>query len=410
MIPDERPNVIAHGVSKQGSLIVFADDWGRHPSSCQYLVRHLMARRNVLWVNTIGMRRPRLDRTTLRRGWEKLREWSRKDRPAIGLPDDTQPKVVRPLMWPSFSRRWERGWNRRLLARQLAPWIEAMPRPRTAVTTIPIVADLLGLLPLDRWVYYRVDDFRHWPEMDGRVMADMEHQLISGADRIVAASERLREGVEECGRDAVLLTHGVDWRAWQNAATAPRELWSRAEALFAPFAPPRLVFWGSINWQMDEAILAALNQGAEAAIVLVGPVTDCPSGILRLSRVVTVGPVRPELLPLLAELSTVLIMPYKNGPGLEESQPLKLKEYLASRRPGVVRDLPANRAWGDALDLADSPQEFLNAVRLRIQTGLPPAQETARRRIRDEDWEQKAAVFDQVLFDGLLPGGAELPG
>ncbi|GAB4136999.1 glycosyltransferase family 1 protein [Thermopirellula anaerolimosa] len=384
-------------------MIVFADDWGRHPSSCQHLVRFLMARRNVLWVNTIGMRRPRLDRTTMRRGWEKLRQWLGRDRTSANNPDVSQPTVARPLMWPSFSRRWERAWNRRLLTRQLEPLIAALPRPRTAVTTIPIVADLMGLLPVDRWVYYRVDDFRHWPEMDGRVMAEMESRLISAADRIVAASERLREGAASCGRDAVLLTHGVDWRAWQNAAKAPRELWERAQSLFAPLAPPRFVFWGSINWQMDTGILSALSQDTEAVTILVGPVTDCPARILRLPRVKTVGPVSPELLPLLAELSTVLIMPYKNGPGLEESQPLKLKEYLATRRPVVVRDLPANRAWSDALDLADSPDEFVKAVRLRIETGLPTAQETARRRIREEGWEQKAAVFDRILFDGLSP-------
>ncbi len=390
--------------SRQGSLIVFADDWGRHPSSCQYLVRNLTLRRHVLWVNTIGMRRPRLDRTTFRRGWEKLREWLITDRFASAKPDAAQPAVVRPLMWPSFSRRWERAWNRRLLARQLEPLIAALPHPRTAVTTIPIVADLLEWLPVDRRVYYRVDDFRHWPEMDGRAMADMERLLISGADRIVAASERLQEGVEALGRNAALLTHGVDWRAWQDAANAPRELWEQAEALFRPLPPPRLVFWGSVNWQMDEAILAVLSQKAEAAIALVGPVTDCPAGILRLPRVRTVGAVKPELLPLLAELSAVLIMPYKNGPGLEESQPLKLKEYLATRRPAVVRDLPANRAWQDALDLANSPEEFLQAVRSRLHTGLPPAQERARRRVCEESWEKKAAVFDRILFEGLLPG------
>ncbi|NMC19462.1 MAG: glycosyltransferase family 1 protein, partial [Thermogutta sp.] len=235
-------------------------------------------------------------------------------------------------------------------------------------------------------------------------MADMEQRLISGADRIVAASERLKEGVEALGRDAALLTHGVDWQAWQDAANAPRDLWERAKALFTHLPPPRLVFWGSINWQMDEEILAALSHKAEATIVLVGPVTDCPARVVRLPRVRTAGPVEPQLLPLLAELSTVLIMPYKTGPGLDESQPLKLKEYLATRRPAVVRDLPANRAWRDALDLADSPEEFCKVVRLRIETGLPPAQETARRRVREESWEKKAAVFDRILFDGLSPG------
>ena len=47
-----------------GSLLVFADDWGRHPSSCQHLVRRLLDRHQVYWVNTIGTRTPRLNLAT----------------------------------------------------------------------------------------------------------------------------------------------------------------------------------------------------------------------------------------------------------------------------------------------------------------------------------------------------------
>ena len=54
-------------MSEDAPLLVFSDDWGRHPSSCQHLVRHLLPRRRVTWVNTIGMRPPRLDLATAKR-------------------------------------------------------------------------------------------------------------------------------------------------------------------------------------------------------------------------------------------------------------------------------------------------------------------------------------------------------
>ena len=56
-------------------LVVFADDWGRHPSSCQHLVRHLLPTRQVVWVNTIGTRPPRLDWGTAKRAAGKLWGW-----------------------------------------------------------------------------------------------------------------------------------------------------------------------------------------------------------------------------------------------------------------------------------------------------------------------------------------------
>ena len=32
-------------------LLVFADDWGRHPSSCQHLIQELLPQYQVTWVN-----------------------------------------------------------------------------------------------------------------------------------------------------------------------------------------------------------------------------------------------------------------------------------------------------------------------------------------------------------------------
>ncbi len=84
-------------------------------------------------------------------------------------------------------------------------------------------------------------------------------------------------------------------------------------------------------------------------------------------------------------------MPYADLPVTRAMQPLKLKEYLASGRPAVVSDLPANRAWSDCLDVAETPDAFSASVRLRLATGLPEAQRLARARLAGESWDQKSA-------------------
>src|SRR5260370_26946607 len=98
------------------TLLVFADDWGRHPSSCQPLVRRLLGRYQVCWVNTVGMRPPRPDWATFRRGLEKVSQWlgrphSARDSdaatgppsqpsPAAGEGQGGGPRVLNPRMWP----------------------------------------------------------------------------------------------------------------------------------------------------------------------------------------------------------------------------------------------------------------------------------------------------------------------
>src|SRR5262249_26482711 len=126
-------------------LLVFADDWGRHPSSCQHLIAQLLGRRQVYWVNTIGMRNPRLDLATARRAVEKLGGWFR--RPKESSNGELGPRVVNPRMWPWFSSSWGRGINKRLLGWQLGGLVQSFAEPPIVVTTIPIVADLMGVLP-----------------------------------------------------------------------------------------------------------------------------------------------------------------------------------------------------------------------------------------------------------------------
>src|SRR4051794_28152286 len=118
------------------SLLVFSDDWGRHPSSCQHLIGQLLPTHPVWWVNTIGMRPPRLDVATLRRGWEKLRHWSVPSRPKPSV-SEANLTIVNPQMWPWFRRRQDRWLNRKLLLRSLSSQVAAMPGRRIAITTIP---------------------------------------------------------------------------------------------------------------------------------------------------------------------------------------------------------------------------------------------------------------------------------
>jgi glycosyltransferase involved in cell wall biosynthesis len=373
-------------------LLVFADDWGRHPSSCQHLVRHLLERHRVYWVNTIGTRTPRLDLATLRRGFEKVGQWFRRSAPAEALPANLQ--VLNPKMWPWCGSAFGRGLNRRLLRAQLVPLLRSLPEPAVAVTTIPIVSDLIGLLPVRRWVYYCVDDFGQWPGLDQATLRHMEGRLIEQADTIIAVSENLQEKLAERGRSSHLLTHGVELEHWRVDGE-PADI---AELHGVP--RPLILFWGVVDRRMDvsfiERLAADLRQGT---MVFAGPSADPDPALDRIPRVLRLGPMRFEQLPQLARHAGVLIMPYADLPVTRAIQPLKLKEYLATGRPTVVRDLPATRPWADCLDLADTPESFSRAVRVRLESGLPVHQKNARGRLSSETWTEKARCFERWVLE-----------
>jgi glycosyltransferase involved in cell wall biosynthesis len=380
------------------ALLVFSDDWGRHPSSCQHLVSRLLPRYPVWWVNTIGMRRPGLDRTTLIRGWQKLQTWLRAS--AAASPTEESLQVVNPLMWPWFRGQGDRGINRRLLTWQLDRVVRSIDREVVAVTTVPVVADLIDRLPVARWVYYCVDDFGNWPGLDRQAVESMEAVLVRRADVLIAVSQTLQDRLAQWGRGSRLLTHGVDLEHW----ALPEEPGCRKTPpeQVAGLERPLVLFWGVLDRRMDVEMVRQMAEDMESgAIVLVGPLSDPDPQLLRLPRVRHVPPVPFDVLPRLAREAAVLVMPYADLPVTRMIQPLKLKEYLATGRPVVVRDLPATRPWADAADVAGDPTAFSAAVQRRIASGLPETQRAARRRLESEGWTAKAAEFEKLALEGF---------
>jgi glycosyltransferase involved in cell wall biosynthesis len=388
----EKCSVSDAATDPRPALLVFADDWGRHPSSCQHLVRQLLDRYTVYWVNTIGTRTPRLDLATLRRGLEKVRHWARPAQRAEALPANLH--VLNPRMWPWFTSRFDRVLNRRMLLHQLTPLLRTLPEPPVAVATLPIVADLIGPLPVRRWVYYCVDDFGQWPGLDQVTLQHMEARLLARADRVIAVSDVLQDRLAWLGRSAPLLTHGVDLDFW----TAPNG--QPAIPGLEGVERPLVVFWGVLDRRMDVAFVRQLAADLrEGMVVLAGPSAEHDPALDELPRVRRLGALPFEQLPHLAGEAAALVMPYADLPVTRAIQPLKLKEYLATGRPVIVRDLPATRAWADCLDLAATPEAFSEAVRRRLATGLPPEQEGARARLAGESWAAKAQELERWALD-----------
>ena len=387
-------------------LIVLSDDWGRHPSSCQHLVRALLDRYPVTWVNTIGMRQPGFSRGDLAKIARRLRIWGRMpgaDDGSPALPANLD--VLTPVMWPRFHRTWERRLNATLVSRAVSRALASSPHSsrerRVLLTTLPIAAPLLDRLPIDAVVYYCVDDHSAWPGLDGRVMHELEQQLVRRADRIVAASSALQQSLSSRGHDVALLTHGVDldlWRRNGDRGTAPLPAW--AGTLRQPIA----AFWGLIDRRLDSAWLHALmrpSDGFGGSLLLAGPLQDHDPALAALDRVVLPGSIPYSDLPQLAALADVLVMPYADSAATRAMQPLKLKEYLATSKPVVARDLPALREWADAVDLVGDAPSFVRAVADRARSGTPARQLQARQRVLGESWHVKAAELETLMADCL---------
>jgi glycosyltransferase involved in cell wall biosynthesis len=370
-------------------LLVFADDWGRHPSSCQHLVRRLKEHHPILWVNTIGTRQVKADGITLRRGVEKLRNW------AQGLTRvDERMWVIDLPMIPGLRGRALRSVNRALVQFRLRQIFKRLRLSRPVVlTTLPYIGWLVRGLPRRGLVYYCTDDYSHWPSADRDTLQEAERDLLQDADLVLAASRALFARLRPQARRCEYLPHGVDFQHFASSQRA-----SPADEL-AGCPGPRIGFFGLIYEKLNFELLRAVAERFRGgSLVMIGPKAHCPADFAALPNVHLLGP-RPyaELPRYIAGLD-LLLLPYVDDPMIRQSGPLKLRECLASGKPTVSVDVPEVRALRPHVRVAADIPTFLDQVSQGLREPADPEAVRARQASVEQDgWDSRAGVLRSYL-------------
>jgi len=380
---------LLNGVRKHPPLLVFADDWGRHPSSCQHLVARLAGDRDVVWANSIGTRRLKADALTLRRSFEKLCNWRR------GLAQVSERMWVVDLpMLPMTRGRVGQLTNEWLVTRKLEAIFKKLDLPAPIVlTTLPYVHWYVRDFPRQALVYYCTDDYAHWPAAQREAIERAEDELSREADLVLGVSHAL---VARLSRKVSChyLPHGVDvshFASTPQTGPAPPEL--------AALPGKKIGFFGLIYEKLDFELLARVaKMNGDASLVMIGRVDYCPEAFRKLPNVHFVGPRPYQDLPRWLAALDVLLLPYVDDPMIRQSSPLKLRECLASGKPTVSVDVPEARLLEPHVRVAADRSSFLQLVREAL---LESGELSAARRqaVAADDWNHRAEQLRQFLGD-----------
>lgn len=401
-------------------FVVFADDWGRHPSSCQHLFLRIIPQVQVIWVNTIGLRTPRFNLHDFKRTMQVIHAWIR---PHAGIRtrslDRTRqianggstpsasnavfPYIVNPVMWPSFQGPTSTALNHHLLSgavhealRHVAPGKHPI-----LVSTSPIVPGLFRDHVFKRKIYYCVDDFTHWHGINGPAMHRLEQQTLHACDLMIATSTSILDTRSPHAKASTLLTHGVDLAHFSGASPDP-------DSPLAALPHPIVGMFGVFDQRVDgQALKAAARLSPQASFVVLGPVVDRQPGEFHdVPNLRFYGAVPYADLPGHVAHFDLCILPYVVDASTWNINPLKLKEYLATGKPVIASPLPEAIRLAAYLTLA-APDAFPQAVAsalAMIDAGPAAQSDAAHTRLADflhsESWEAKAKSFlSDVMVD-----------
>jgi glycosyltransferase involved in cell wall biosynthesis len=384
-------------------FIIFSDDWGRHPFSCQHIMGHFLPHNRLLWVNTIGMRNPRLTVYDLKRSIEKVSSWfGSHEANRSPLPENLT--VISPVMTPYNNVSFVRALNRQTVIRTVKQALTTLHFcDPVVITTLPNAADYVGALGEVLSVYYCVDDFTHWPGVDGDLIKRMEELLLDKVDFVCASSEDLCRKKSRNGARPMLLAHGVDFDHFQAQVGGAKQA--------LPDCPsPVIGFFGAISSWLDFDLLASLaSMRPDWSFVLVGPVDTDVSSLESLANVHLSGRVSYQELPAVAAGFAVALIPFQLNEMTRSVNPLKLMEYLACGLPVVSTPLPEVLKFAGTVYIADSADGFAREIDLALAEDSPEKRQARLEVARQFSWESVAETLSAAIESALPVKGRATP-
>lgn len=351
----------------------------------QHLALRLAPTHDVFYVESMGLRRPKIALEDAKRIFQRIFK-------ASGTRMDNRHNemvVIKPHVLPYHANALISRLNGYLIRRQVRRLLAESPSPTLLWSFSPITYGIEDLF--DSVVYHSVDLLHELEGLPKQRLLEDERSLVANADAVIASSAFVQSHMYDQGASNVNL--------WENVADT--ELYSSVQSERTDSA----VFAGNLTPGKVDFNLLTKVADAGVEVMLAGPYRidgvkggDALERLLNHPKVTYHGNLAPNELALLLNSCTVGLIPYHQNPYTLGVFPMKVYEYLASGLSVVATPLPSLLgAANSSLELADG-DKFVSAVLTRIRPSLPEI-EANRRLAVGHSWTARADQANALIED-----------
>jgi glycosyltransferase involved in cell wall biosynthesis len=374
-------------------------DWATDLQTNQHHLMKRLARENrVLFVESLGLRRPQLAGRDVRRIARRLLRGLRGPRQADGL------HVLSPLVLPLHGNPLARRVNAWLLPGLVRRAMRRLGmRAPILWAYVPQAEALLEALHPDIVVYHCVDDIAAQPGIDGPSFRASETRFVEHADLVLASAPGLAERLRTISRNVLYAPNVADVQLFSSALRD-----GPLDAGMAGLPGPRIVFTGAVvttKLDMDLlVVLAAIRRNWSFA--LVGPVGpgDPRADVSRLAaepNIHLLGTRSYEQLPSVLRAAGAGLIPYALNELTRSIFPMKVYEYLAAGLPVVATPLPS-LAEVEGVDSAPDAEGIARLLDEALARDTPERSAARSHAAEAHSWERRLEEIATAI-DALTP-------
>jgi glycosyltransferase involved in cell wall biosynthesis len=372
-----------------------------------HVMSRLAAANRILFVESLGLRRPQLAGRDLRRIARRLRTGLQGPRLRDGV------HVLSPLVIPLHGSAPAEAVNRRVLpalvsraARRLGmrdPWLWSY---------VPQAEVLLDAIEPSFVVYHCVDDISAHERIDTASFRAAEERFARRADLVLASAPELVRRMRTLSEHVLEAPNVADTALFATALNGNPT--HPADPAIEALPAPRVVFTGAISAvKLDIPLLVELARARrDWSLALVGPVglgdpTTDVSALAAEPNIHLLGPRPYERLPEVLRGADAGLIPYVRSPLTDSIFPMKVYEYLAAGLPVIATERPALAGLGQ-VTLAPDAAGFQAAIERELAADSPERRAERSAAASAHSWDERLREI-ALAIEARSAGGAAGP-
>lgn len=376
-------------------LYFSADDWGCGLSTSQtHLARILAEKNRIFYINSLGLRKPRVNKNDMKRMVSKFSRFTRGIEPAA-----ENIWVFTPIVIPFHDSEFYQAINKKLLIGYISYYLKKLGMKNPIFWSyLPNTVNLIGKFNESSVIYYCVDEYVAFDGVPKEAIQKQEVELIKKADFIFTTSTGLYESKRIYNPERTFYSpHGVDITHFKQALDENLPIPEDVRHMPRPI----IGFYGLIdNWVHLDLISQAAQARPDWSFLLIGNVKTDITHLNALKNVYLLGRKPYEELPRYNKIFDVALLPYILNDLTKNMNHIKLREYLAAGTPVVATRSPEVEKFKEVLYIVDGVADFVQKIELALNEKGPVPLSQRLQFIDHESWENRVEKISEIIMHG----------
>ncbi len=384
------------------NIICFStEDWNTPlPTNKKQIMQRLSQNNLVLFIQTLGIRKPSVNIKDIRRIFRRFTDWTKGFRKVAN-----NIWTYSPISIPFNSLARIRKINKGILEKAIFSFVKysRFDKPILWIYN-PYAIYFIDNIKYSLLIYHCVDDLSLVPGADKEGIQKAEQLLLNKADFVFTSSTTLFDKCKIHNKKTFYQPNVADFSHFNKADNEDIKIPSKLSKISKPI----IAFYGNLTpHKIDFDLIDFISKKqSDWSIVIIGPVWEGEekAGINQLRKnknIHFIGHIPYKKLPEYLSAVDAIILPYKINEVTESIFPLKFFESLATGKTVISTPLPSLKNYSKLIPMTGDYPQFVSYIDDALENDTPEQKQQRLNLAQENTYEKRIDEMDKIVQQNM---------